>query len=331
MRSTTLLLLCAAVPAAAILLDTVHSKSTGMLPTATGSTNYARTGYSCGGCHAPWAGGPIVTVAPTARVMSPGQKISITVSSTGGTSKHQNLGWAGGLAADVTAGTLAAGTGSRIDSRGSGITHRNSYTAQRNWQFGYTAPTKTGLVEFWTVVNTVDGNGYNTNDQWAWHGSNTFNNFSTPVRMYVNAKEVQAVGTGCPDGNRNVGVFGAPVAPTLGQMFRLEGFGLPPGQKCLLAFGFQKTFTPTSVAYLGAGGCFLNTDLSPLQLFLQTTGTNTQKNRQLGSGTFTMAAPIPNQASLKGTLFRAQLLVVDPDAKNSFPVVFTNGLVMTVQ
>ncbi len=327
MRPTRLLLLCATVSTTGILMDSLDSMSTGMLPSAIGST---RTGFSCGFCHSPFSGGPTVTVAPTARVMAQGQPITITVSSTGGAPKNTNLGWAGGFAADVTAGALSAGTGSRIDLTGTAITHTDSYTAQRVWSFGYIAPTKAGLVEFWTVVNTVDGNGYNTNDQWAWHGSSTFNDFSTPVRLYVNAKGVQAVGTGCADGNRNVGVFGAPLTPTIGQMFRLEGFGLPPGQKCLLAFGFQKTFTPVSTANLGAPNCFLNTDLW-LQLFFQTTGTNTKKNRQLGSGTFTLAALVPNQSSLKGRLLRAQLLVVDQDSKNSFPVVFTNGLVMTVQ
>ncbi len=331
MRSTKplLLLLCTTVPAAVLLMDGVHSNGTGALPPMPHDA-YARGGLSCGNCHTPFPGGPTVFVAPTARVMSLGQKISITVSSTGGAARHANLGLAGGFVADVSAGTFAAGIASQVTNSGTWITHLDSFTAQRNWTFGYTAPTTPGRVDLWAVVNTVDGDGMNAGDQWAWHGANTFSSFSTPVRLYVNATAVQAVGTGCPDGNRNVGVLGAPVTPTVGKTFRLEGFGLPPAQRCLLVFGFQKTFTPISVANLGATGCFLNTDLT-IQLFFQTTGTNTTGNRQLATGTFTLAAPIPNQTSLKGLFLRAQLLVVDQDSANPFGVVFTNGLSMTVQ
>ena len=332
MRSTKplLLLFCTTVPAAVLLMDGVHSNSTGALP-AIPFVAYARTSTSCGGCHTPFPGGPTVFVVPTARVMSAGQQISIMVSATGGAPRNPNLGLAGGFVADVSAGTFAAGTTSQVTRGGTWITHKDSFTAQRNWTFGYTAPTTPGRVDLWAVVNTVDGNGLNTGDQWAWHGASPFNLFSTPVRLYVNAKAVQAVGTGCPDGNRNVGVFGAPVTPTIGQTFRLEGFGLPPAQRCLLVLGLQRVFTPVSAAILGAPGCFLNTDLSPLQLFATTSGTNTLRNRREGTGTFTLPAPIPNQIGLKGVFFRAQLWVLDQDSKNPFPVVFTNGLSMTIQ
>jgi hypothetical protein len=320
-----------------MLTDTVLSKQLGIFPTPTGGTAYARLAPGCGAvsvgiesCHSTAAGGPTVSVAPSARVMTPGQKTTITVSSTGGVAKHFILGLVGGFAADVTAGTLSAGTGSQVNLGGSAITHNDSTTAQRKWSFGYAAPTTAGLVQFWAVVNTANGDGTNFGEQFAWHGSAHNNAFSTPVRLYVNGAGVQAVGTGCPDGNRNVGVWGAPAAPALGKIFKVEGFGLPPGQRCMAAFGFQKVFSPVSVANLGAGGCFLNTDLT-LQLFFTTTGANTKQNRQLGAGTFSLSAPIPNQNTLKGLLLRSQLLVVDADSKNSFPIIFTNGLVMTVQ
>jgi len=313
-----------------LLMDGVHSKSTGALP-PTPHDAYARVGPSCGNCHTPFPGGPSVFVTPTARIMSAGQKISINVFSTGGAAKHANLGWAGGFVADVSAGTFAAGTTSQVTSSGTWITHKDSFTAQRNWTFGYNAPTTPGKVDLWSVVNTVNGDGQNSGDQWAWHGNNPFSTFSTPVRLYVNAKAVQAVGSGCRDGHGNVGVFGAPVTPTVGQTFRFEGFGLPPAQRCMLVLGFQQKFAPISAANFGAPGCFVNTDLSPLQLFFTTSGTNTPKDRQLANGTFTLAAPIPNQSALKGFFFRAQLLVADQDSSNPFPVVFTNGLAMTVQ
>ncbi len=345
MRPIKLLgILCVVVPTV-MLTDSVLSKPTGMMPTPTGATAFARLAPSCGAasgfiggnlffCHNLAAGGPVVSVASTARVMTPGQKITITVSSTGGAAKHTTQpfprGFVGGFAADVTAGTLTAGTGSQTNAAGSAITHSDPTTAMRKWSFGYTAPSTAGLVRFWAVVNTANGNLLNTGEQFAWHGSAHNNSFSTPVRLYVNGKGVQAVGVGCPDGNRNVGVWGAPVAPVLGQVFKLEGHGLPPAQLCLLGIGLQKIFTPVSVAALGAPGCFLNTDLA-LQLLLNTPGTNTLKNRQLGAGTFVLSAPIPNTIGLRGRLIRTQLLVVDQDSKNSFPIVFTNGLVMTVQ
>ncbi len=332
MRSTKspLLLLCTTLLVGVLLMDGASSNGTGALP-PTPFDAYARGGSSCGNCHSIFPGGPSVFVVPTARVLSAAQKISVNVFSTGGAAKHPNLGFAGGFVADVSAGTLAAGTTSQVTSSGTWITHTNSFNAQRSWTFGYTAPSATGKVDLWAVVNTVNGDGQNTGDQWAWHGDNPFNTFSTPVRLYVNASAVQAVGTGCSDGHRNIGVFGAPLTPTVGQAFRLEGFGLPPAQKCLLVFGFQQTFTPVSAASFGAPGCFLNTDLSPLQLALATTGSNTGQNRSQANGTFTLAAPIPNVASLKGLFFRAQLLVADQDNRNPFPVVFTNGLAMTVQ
>lgn len=329
-KTSLLLLFCATLPTAMLLMDGVHSESKGILPQQE-FIRYARVAPGCGKCHTPFPGGPTVLVAPTARVLSAGQQISITVSSTGGTAKHENLGWAGGFLADVSAGTLVAGTTSQAALSGTWLTHKDSFTAQRNWTFGYTAPTTTGKVDLWTAVNTVNGNGQETGDQWAWHGDNPFNTFSTPVRLYVNAKFVQAVGTGCPDGHGNVGVLGAPLTPTRGQMFRLEGFGLPPAQRCLLVFGLQQNFTPVSTANLGAPGCFLNTDFSPLQVFLSTSGPNTNQDRAMANGTFTLAAPIPNDANLQGLLFRAQLLVADQDSKNPFGVVFTNGLAMTVQ
>ncbi len=332
MRSTLspLLWLCATIPAAVVLMDSARSHAKGVLQPSPPSA-YARVGPSCGYCHAPFPGGPSVFVVPTLRVLSSGQKISITVTSTGGAPKHPTLGLGGGFVADVSAGTFAAGSTSQVTSSGTWITHTNPFNAQRYWNFGYTAPTTPGRVDLWTVVNTVDGNNQNTNDQWAWHGNSPLNTFSTPVRLYVNAKAVQAVGTGCADGNGNVGVLGAPLTPTVGQAFRLEGFGLPPGQKCLLVFGVQQTFTPVSAASLGAPRCFLNTDFSPLQLPFATTGSNTSQNRAMANGTFTLAAPIPNSSSLKGLFLRAQLLVVDPDSGNPLPVVFTNGLAMTVQ
>lgn len=325
-----LLAFCTTIPVAALLMDSVQSNSKGVLQPSPPSA-YARVGPSCGSCHTPFPGGPSVFLVPTARLLSLGQKISITVSATGGAPKHQTLGLGGGFVADVSAGTFAAGTTSQVARSGTWITHTSPFNAQRKWTFGYTAPTTPGKVDLWTVVNTVDGNGQNTNDQWAWHGNSSFNSFSTPIRLYVNAKGVQAVGTGCPDGNGNVGVFGAPLTPTIGQIFRLEGFGLPPAQKCLVVFGFQQAFTPVSAASFGAYGCFLNTDFSPLQLPLVTSGTNTGQNRAQANGTFTLAAPIPNSNSLKGLFLRAQLLVADQDSRNPFPVVFTNGLAMTVQ
>ncbi len=296
------------------------------MPAPTGSSAYARGGNSCGGCHTSTPGGPIVTVTPDARVLSLGQQISITVSSAGTPS-----GTNGGFVGQVTDGTLSAGVGSKVDSAGVGITHSSATMAKRNWNFGYKAsPTTTGPVEFYAVALNGNGNGGTSGDQWAWHGSASNNGFSTPVRMYVNTAGVQVIGNGCADGNGNMGVYGAPQPPTVGNSsFKLEAVGLPPAAKLMFVLGMNKNHVSLDLGMMGAPGCFLHSDIL-LQFFAQSTGSNTAKDRQLASGTFTLPAAIPNDVNLKGTYFRTTVGVVDQDSKRAFPVIFTNGLAMTV-
>jgi hypothetical protein len=324
LSTRTLALFLGTIPAGLILVDGLLSRGSGMRPSGTGSSAYARTGPSCGRCHASSPGGPVVTVTPGARVLSPGQQISITVASSGSPS-----GINGGFSGQVTGGTLGAGTGCKVDSGGIGITHSDNRTANRNWKFGYKAPTTTGPVEFYTVAMNSNGSG-TSGDAWAWHGSNSNNSFSTPVRLYVNTAGVQVIGNGCADGNGNIGVYGAPQPPTVGNSnFKLEAVGLPPGAKLMFVLGTNKNHTSLDLGALGAPGCFLHSDIL-LQLFAQSTGSNTTQNRQLASGTFVLPVPIPNDAKLKGAYFRTAIGVVDQDSKRPFPVIFTNGLAMTV-
>jgi hypothetical protein len=322
----TLALFLGAVPAVLILMDGLQSYGMGLTPKPTGSGAYARGGSSCGGCHTRNPGGPTVTVMPDARVLSPGQQISITVASAGTPSGNN-----GGFVGQVTGGTLSAGTGSKVVMSGAAITHSHKSTARRNWKFGYKASaTTTGPVEFYTVAMNSNGSGTG-GDTWAFHGSDSKNNFSTPVRLYVNTAGVQVIGTGCTDGNGNIGVYGAPQPPTVGNSsFKLEAVGLPPAARLMFVLGMNKNYKSFDLGHMGAPGCFLHSDML-LQLFAQSTGSNTTKDRQLASGTFTLPAPIPNDVTLKGLYFRTAIGVVDQDSKRPFPVIFTNGLAMTVR
>ncbi len=298
-----------------------------MMPTPLGSAAYARFLPSCGGCHG-LGGGPMISVVPTARVLTPSQQISINVVASGGPPKLPQFPVkTGGLAADVTRGTLVAGTGTFTNPGGTALTHNTKFN-NRTWTMGYKAPSTPGLAEFYVVVNAVDGTGNQSGDQWDWHGSTLQSPLSVPVRFYVNATGVQSVGTGCADGHGNVGVYGAAHTPTAGKTLRLEAAGLPPGQPAILVFGFAKSFTPVSLAGNGAAGCFLNTDVV-VQVPAGSSTTNNTLNRQQATGTFSLEQTLP--PGTKGLRFRTQLWVADPDSKRPLKAIFTNGLVATVR
>ncbi|MHC5071692.1 MAG: choice-of-anchor V domain-containing protein, partial [Planctomycetota bacterium] len=160
-----LILFLTVVPTAAVLAGTAASKKDGIFPTASlPLTRHANS--SCGSCHNPFVGGPTVTVAPKTRVLSPNQGTTVTVSATGGAP-----GGSGGFCADVTAGSLVAGSNSQVSFRGTAITHVNP--SSRSWTFGYKAPGTPGPVELYAVVNTVNGNGKTSGDQFAFHGASS--------------------------------------------------------------------------------------------------------------------------------------------------------------
>jgi len=317
-KNLTLLLTIAATSVA--FVGTAASKKDGILPSSfLPLTRNANT--SCGSCHNPFIGGPRVSVNPSTRLFAPGQTTSITISASGGAP-----GTGGGFACDVTAGSLGAGNNSRVSLSGNAITHTNPKS--RRWTFGYKAPTKPGPVELYAVANTVNGNGKTSGDQHAFHGFNPASTVSTPVRMYVNAPGVVAIGRGCADGYGNTAVYGAPETPSVGNSrFKLEAIGLPPAARVMFILGVQKNYASVDLGFMGAPGCFLHSDML-IQLFAASTAGNAERSE----GRFSLPLPIPNIPSLKGVFFRTQVGAAD-GSKNAraLPVVFTNGLGITIQ
>ena len=148
------------------------------------------------------------------------------------------------------------------------------------------------------------------------------------MRFFVNAPGVVAIGAGCSDGYGNVGVYGASQTPSVGNAnFKFEAVGLPPSARLLFILGLQKTMPSIDLTLLGAPGCYLHTDIA-IATYLGTTAGDAGR----AEGRFVLPAPIPNSAGLKGFFFRTQLAVIDgsPSAR-SLPVVFTNGLGVTIQ
>jgi hypothetical protein len=301
------ILLLSTVPLAALLVGPVESKKNGILPTS--SRPLTRdAGNSCGSCHSGSAGGVSVRVTPTQRSLAPQQSISITVAGVGGPGGSE-----GGMAADVTAGQLIAGANTRVSTPGDAIAHSNP--GSRSWTFGYRAPAAPGPVEFYTVVNAVDGNGRTSGDRWAFHGADPNAAVSTPVRLFVNAPGVTSIGVGCADGYGNVGVYGASESPRVGNAnFKFEAVGLPPSARVLFMLGLQKNLASVDLAPMGAAGCFLHTDMV-ISAYFTTTGGSPAR----AEGRFVMPAPIPGMATLKGFFLRSQLAVIDgsPDPARS--------------
>ncbi|MHC4853860.1 MAG: hypothetical protein ACYTF5_17775, partial [Planctomycetota bacterium] len=173
-----------------------------------------------------------------------------------------------------------------------------------------------------------NGNGKTSGDQFAFHGASSTSTVSTPVRMFVNAPGVTAIGTGCADGYGNVAVYGAPETPSVGNSrFRLTAIGLPPAARLMFILGMQRNHQSFDLGAMGAPGCFLHSDIL-IQMFF----TSSAGNAERSEGQFSLPLPIPNTAALKGLFFRTQVGAVD-SSKNAraFPVVFTNGLGVTIQ
>ena len=77
---------------------------------------------------------------------------------------------------------------------------------------------------------------------------------------------------------------------------------------------------------MGAPGCFLHSDMLITGIARSSTG-----NVDRSGGKFTLPAPIPSDSRLKGFTFRTQLAVEDPRSSSALPVIFTNGLSVTIQ
>ena len=206
--------------------------------------------------------------------------------------------------------------------------HKDAIGAKRVWTFGYKAGSRTGLAEFYTVVNTVDGDGRAGGaDEWALNSAKILAQQGTPVRLFVNADGVKSTGPGCDDGYANFSVLGAPSSPLVGNaQFTLEAHGLPPGMPYLLMLNLGGNVATVDLAPFGAPGCVLRTTLQA-QLLGQTSGGDAVR----GEGRVVVPAPIPSDGSLRGVVFSVQVGAIDTKPKRPFPMVVTNGIEVTIR
>ena len=138
-----------------------------MAPLSTGNSNgIFNQGSGCGGgyCHGSNTNA-VVSMSGQPASYTAGQAYTLSISVTGGVSGSTN----GGFSLEVNTGTLSTGGVGimpvKVDSSGTSATHTtNSY---RSWSVDWTAPaTGAGIATFDLGGNAVDGNNYNTNDNW---------------------------------------------------------------------------------------------------------------------------------------------------------------------
>lgn len=298
------------------------SKDNGIFPTI----SYTRSAPSCGTalCHTGTLGGNSLKVAtiPTARSLATGQAISITTNCTGGAVDPLNHG---GLAVDVTRGTLRAGTGTSVNFTGRELSHTNRNS--RTWTYGFTAPTTPGAVDLYVAVNAANGDGQEFNDTWAFHGYDGTSTVSTPVRLFVNATGVTALGASCVGSFGQFPVLGADQVPSVGNAnFKLELRGAAPAAPVALVLGANPAWTPLDLTPISIPGCTLYVD--PL---LTVSAQTTAGNAQRAEGTLSMSLPIPADPALQGRAFEVQFAIVDASNGRFAPVTMTNGLSIKIQ
>ncbi len=120
------------------------------------------------------------------------------------------------------------------------------------------------------------------------------------------------------------------VAPKIGtKEFRVEGTGLPSGAAAFLILGGNKNFKSIPLGAL-APRCSLHTDI--VLLVGGKTGTgNLQAKPSVGTvNHVSFGLPIPNSAALIGAFLGTQLAVFDKASSAPLPLLFTNGLRITV-
>ncbi|GEM_PF-1750772 len=153
-------------------------------------------------------------------------------------------------------------------------------------------------------------------------------------RLYcslLDQASVKPVGKSCMGSTQELPTTFSNTAPNVGNAsFRIEGTGVPSGAPAWLILGRNSNFKPVSLAPI-APGCWLNTDI--FFLFVSKTGTgNQQASPQVGAAHhIVFPLGLPNDQRLKGLFFGAQIMVFDKNATSTLPMVFTNGLRVTIQ
>ena len=322
----------AAIAGSLLLTSVVYSYGTGVWPGKAGTAgivpvDVARKYPSCGQCHRLFAGGLSLAVScvPTARSLTPSQSISVTTSATGG----QTISTWGGFVCEATAGTFAAGVNSILAPTTQPIvTHVSAFNSNnRVWTYGYTAPAAPGLVQLYTAVNTVNGDGVATGeDFWGFHGYNSASNDCTPVRLYVNAAGVKPIGSSCVGGWGQFPVLGSKTAPAVpNAAFAVELHGAAASSQASLLIGANAAWAPFDLSVFGITGCTLYVDT-----LLAIGATTSAGDLFRGDGAATYPLPIPNDASLHGGVLQVQAAIFDAHASRPLKLTMTNGLSITI-
>ena len=200
----------------------------------------------------------------------------------------------GGFLNEVTAGQLSAGATSQISTDGLFATHKFAFLGGRNWQVGYTAPATPGLVQVFVAANTVNGDGIETGDMWAFHGDPTGTQ-GAPINLFVNAAGVTDHGGGCVGSFGNTPVLGSAQTPTVGNSsFGFEVHGAATNAPAALMLGGNPAVS-LDLGVIGGPGCDLR--VLPLITFSSVTGPG---STALGEGTSSFPLPLPNNPAFVG-------------------------------
>jgi hypothetical protein len=177
------------------------------------------------------------------------------------------------------------------------------------------------------VANAVNGDGNNDDrDMWAFAGFDQAATTSTPVRLFVNATGVGAIGGSCGGGFGQVPVFGARQVPTVGNAsFALELHGAAPSSPGGVILGVTE-LPGVDLGFIGITGCQLFVD--PIVVLNFSTGAGSS---QRGEGSATLPIPIPAGPGLRGRTLRFQAFFADTGNGRATPMTFTNGLAVTLQ
>lgn len=120
-------------------------------------------GNTCGTCHGSVNTATTVALIGLPATFETGKTYNLTYSITNATNSKA------GFNILVSGGTLNAGSGSKVNSAKTQITHTTPKSAVSNvttFDFTWTAPSTITTVNFTTVGNAVNGNGGDSGDQW---------------------------------------------------------------------------------------------------------------------------------------------------------------------
>ena len=164
------------IPTALVLLSVSFATSL-LRADNNGRTGKTQSPQGCN-CHGTLPTGGVSVSITGPQQVQPLSTHSYTISVSGGPSSTL-----GGFGLRPTAGTLVAGTTSRVS--GGELVH-NSPDA-RSWTFQWTAPAAPGTVNVYAVGLAADGTGDEDGDSWNWYGGALNTAFAIDVSNSVDA------------------------------------------------------------------------------------------------------------------------------------------------